>query len=80
MFNVETDTLFLQGYYQQHFRYVDAAGQQRVQGGGDLKSSQHYPKLFGSSVAQLVMSQHDFIKETMAKQQRLGPKAGNLQS
>lgn len=35
-----------------HPRYTDSAGIARVQGGASLKSSQHYPVLFGQVVGE----------------------------
>ena len=38
-------------------RTENAEGQVNVSGGADLKGSQHYPPLFGRSVAELVVAQ-----------------------
>ncbi|CAJ1432776.1 unnamed protein product, partial [Effrenium voratum] len=40
-------------------KYEDSCGIRRVAGGADLKKSQHYPKLFGASVAQLWVANKD---------------------
>ena len=54
------------------FRYIDGKGLKRICGGVDLKKSQHYPALFGHSVAQLYQREASAIQEEVKKQQKLG--------
>lgn len=46
--------VYYEGLFTESFlRYIDSQGNHRVQGGPALKATQHYPALFGHSVAQL---------------------------
>ena len=52
-------------------RYIDGSGVQRVCGGSELKISQHYPKLFGHTVAQAWAQHAKDIKNDGQQQLRL---------
>lgn len=50
-----------------NLRYVDTQGVSRVQGGSDLKSSQHYPRLFGAAIGDAWVK-HKAVEPTLKDQ------------
>lgn len=48
-------------------RYQDSSGVARVQGGPDLKGSQHYPVRFGETIMELFMANHKAVKDHVKK-------------
>lgn len=51
-------------------RSVNSDGTLSVSGGKDLKTSQHYPILFGRTVAEVVMQNHESIYNNVYKRRR----------
>ncbi|CAK9024006.1 unnamed protein product, partial [Durusdinium trenchii] len=52
--------------------YTDKAGMARVQGGCDLKSSQHYPPMFGLAIAEKWIENKGHIQRQVAEHKTLG--------
>lgn len=46
-------------------RYIDGSGAQRVQGGSDLKKSQHYPPRFGMAICEVFLQHYPDIKNAV---------------
>ena len=46
-------------------RYLDGSGVQRVQGGQDLKKSQHYPARFGMAICEIFLQHYPDIKKAV---------------
>ena len=46
-------------------RYIDSKGKKRVQGGADLKMSQHYPDRFGLAISEIFLQNYEDIKKVV---------------
>ena len=53
-------------------RSISSTGEIKVQGGKDLKMSQHYPPRFGMAVCEWYMDHREHIQKTVERQVRLG--------